>query len=217
MFTGIIEEIGKIHDLIVSDGGCQFRVNAPTSVTELKIGDSISVDGVCLTVIAQDKSSFHVEAVEETLKKTTLVEHEIGDHVNLELPLKLNERLGGHIVLGHVDAVGIIERVETRESSWMFYIAHPEEFSKYIIQVGSVAINGVSLTVAERHRNSIGISVIPHTWNNTTFQYLQEGDRVNIEFDVLGKYVIGLLEEKRSLEINEKEFLSEKHLKELGY
>lgn len=217
MFTGIIEEIGTIKNIVESHGSRRLTVHAPKSVSELKIGDSISVDGVCLSVVATIQTSFHVEAVEETLKKTTLGSFTIGGRVNLELPLKLGTRLGGHILLGHVDTVGVIERRETREGSWMFYITYPEEFSKYVIQVGSVAVNGVSLTVAERRRGAVGISIIPHTWDNTTFRYLQEGGCVNIEFDLLGKYAVTLLEEKNSHDIDEKDLLREKHLKELGY
>jgi riboflavin synthase len=213
MFTGIIEEVGIIRDIAVLSSGRRLKIEAPNSTPELRIGDSVAVDGICLTVTEHNDASFQVEAVEETLKKTTIGFRKRGDRVNLELPLRLNERLGGHIVLGHVDTVGIIERIETRANSWMFYLTHPAEFSKYIIRVGSIAINGVSLTVAERSANTIGISIIPHTWQNTTFQLLREGDKVNIEFDLIGKYILNVIEGSD----NEQRFLTEKHLRELGF
>lgn len=194
MFTGIIQEIGTIHDVIVLHNGRRFEIEAKNTSHELRVGNSVAVDGVCLTVTRRGRSVFEVEAVEETLKKTTLGDRKRGEQVNLELPLRWNERLGGHILLGHVDTVGVVHRIETRDNSWMFYVTYPIEFSKYIIQVGSIAINGVSLTVAERNQNTVGISIIPHTWHNTTFQYLLEEDKVNIEFDVVGKYILNMLE-----------------------
>jgi riboflavin synthase len=213
MFTGIIEEIGTVQDVIMLNGARRLRINAPKSAAEIKKGDSVAVDGVCLTATMRNGDLFHVEAVEETLKKTTIGVRRSGDRVNIELPLRMNERFGGHILLGHVDVVGTIVRVETRENSWMFYIKHPDEFSKYTIRVGSIAVNGVSLTVAERTKNIVGISIIPHTWENTTFQYLHERDTVNIEFDVIGKYILNLYEGIDE----EQRILSEKHLRELGY
>lgn len=213
MFTGIIEEVGTIRDIAVLSNGRQLQIEAPNSTREVRKGDSVAVDGVCLTVTEHNNTSFQVEAVEETLKKTTIGLWKHGDPVNVELPLRLNERLGGHIVLGHVDTVGIIDRIETRANSWMFSLTHPTEFSKYTIQLGSIAINGVSLTVAERRANRIGISIIPHTWHNTTFQYLHEGDKVNIEFDVVGKYILNVIEGPD----NDQRLLAEKHLRELGY
>lgn len=194
MFTGIVEEVGTLLDAVDSSGSRIFRISSTKCLRELHVGDSISVDGVCLTVIEHDSSSFQVEAVEETLKKTSLGRWRAGNRVNLELPLRFNDRLGGHLVLGHVDTVGRVERVETRDDSWMFYISFPDKFTKYVIPVGSIAVNGVSLTVAERQSDMVGVSIIPHTWANTTFQYLSMNDAVNIEFDLLGKYAVSLLE-----------------------
>lgn len=216
MFTGIIQELGIIEDIQSSGGGIRLRIRAPQSTLELQIHDSVSINGVCQTIIAKDESSFVVEAVEETLKKTAFGTLQVGEHVNLELPLKSHERLGGHIVLGHVDAPGVITKIERRQGSWMFSFSIPSSFMKYIIPVGSITVDGVSLTVAEIGENDISISIIPHTMENTVFQFRREGDAVNLEFDVIGKYIERLIQHRTS-EFNEKDFLSEKHLRELGY
>lgn len=216
MFTGIIEEIGTVESVKSTGGSVRLRIHAPKSAAELHISDSVSINGVCQTVISQSHSSFEVEAVEETLRKTTLGMLKEGNPINLELPLKFNERLAGHMVLGHVDTIGTITKIEPRESSWMFTISFPPSFTRYIVPVGSVAIDGVSLTVAELEENQIRVSIIPHTREHTVFKFRREGDNVNIEFDIIGKY-IGHLLERKPAEFNEKEFLSEKHLRELGF
>ena len=214
MFTGIIEEIGKVESIQSFSKGLQLTISAQRSAAELHINDSISINGVCQTAIRRHESSFEVEAVEETLKKTTLNSLLINDSVNLELPMMLNERLGGHLVLGHVDTVGHIMNIEPRESSWMFTLGIPEKFLQYIVSVGSIAIDGVSLTVAEMHQNNIRVSIIPHTMENTIFKYYKINDRVNLEFDIIGKYIEQLL--KRN-EIKGKSVFSEQYLRESGY
>lgn len=212
MFTGIIEEMGEVENIVSIGGGIRLRVRSPRSSAELQVNDSVAIDGVCQTVIFKSDAAFEVIAVEETLKKTTLGFLHPGAAVNLELPMRLNERLGGHLVLGHVDTVGEITALETRESSWMFTIAIPQDFMKYVIPVGSIAVDGVSLTVAQLREDGIGISIIPHTMEHTTFQFRKIGDKVNLEFDVLGKYVERLLASKEG-----EGRLSEKLLRELGY
>lgn len=197
MFTGLIESVGTIESARQRSGSVVFRVKAPGIAKGLKVSDSVAVEGVCLTVTKRTKSGFQTLAVEETLAKTTLGKLKPGDRVNLERPLLPSTRLGGHFVLGHVDCVGTIVRVDRRGSSWMFWFTVPKRFRRLLIPVGSVAINGVSLTVASLRQKEFGVSIIPHTMEETTFRYLRAGDRVNVEFDVLGKYVERLLAGRR--------------------
>ena len=197
MFTGLIEEIGKVERLEKKRGGVIFTISAKKSSHGMKIDESIAINGVCLTVIARRKSVFNVQAVEETLRKTNLGLLRGGDSINLERALLPSERLGGHFVLGHVDGVGTIERVQVRKSSWMFWIKVPKRFARYLIPVGSVAVNGVSLTVASLREQTFAVSIIPHTMKMTTFKNLKIGDRVNIEFDMLGKYIERLLKARK--------------------
>jgi riboflavin synthase len=145
-------------------------------------------------VIKRTAKTFDVQAVEETLKKTTLGTLRTGSLVNLERPLLPSDRLGGHFVLGHVDGLGKVTKLEYRESSWIFWIKVPKKFSHHLVPVGSIAVNGVSLTMAEVMSNSFAVSIIPHTMEVTTFKLLQPGIAVNLEFDVLGKYVERLFE-----------------------
>ncbi|HZY10271.1 MAG TPA: riboflavin synthase [Bacteroidota bacterium] len=216
MFTGIITEIGKVTSVASTGGGVRLKIYAPQSSKELHIHDSISINGVCQTVIRKIQKSFEVEAVEETLKKTTFGSLKSNDEVNLELPLLITDRLGGHLVLGHVDVVGQVTNIERRESSWMFTITVPKAFAPYLAQTGSIAIDGVSLTIADLHQNRIRISIIPHTMDNTIFRTTALGDSVNVEFDIIGKYVKRLLYERENNE-GEKGFLTEKYLREIGY
>ena len=189
MFTGIIGEIGRVAGVIREGGGIRLTVEAPTSAAELRVNDSVSVNGACQTVVAQSARTFTVQAVEETLSKTTLGEFELGTEVNLELPVRLNERLGGHLVLGHVDCVGTVTGVEVKESSRMVRISFPAPFAKYLIPVGSIAVDGISLTVASAGKDEFAVAVIPHTLSKTTLSRARKGMRVNLEFDVIGKYV----------------------------
>ncbi len=178
-------------------GSAIFTLSAPRTARGLKTDESVAVNGVCLTVIRSKRATFTMQAVEQTLRKTNLGELEVGNTVNLERALLPNERLGGHFVQGHVDGVGIVTKISRRKSSWMFWFRMPRRSMKYVIPVGSIAINGVSLTVAEIRGNEIGISIIPHTWDVTTFKNLRNGEKVNVEFDMLGKYVERLLRSKR--------------------
>ncbi len=213
MFTGIIEEIGKIVGLSKKGGGIRLHVSSPKSIKELEVNDSVAVNGACQTVISKKGDSFEVEAVEETLKKTTFSSLKIGERVNLELPMKLNERLGGHLVLGHIDCVGKIMKIDKRESSWMFSIQFPKQYLRYTTPVGSIAIDGVSLTIAGLRENNIQLSIIPHTMENTIFKFRKVNDIVNIEFDVIGKYIERIMDSN----LNQKVRLSEHKLREAGY
>jgi len=189
MFTGLVEETGIVRSIKRKGGSVIFTVQGKKTLKNLRIDHSIAVEGVCLTVIKRTSKTFDVQAVEETLKKTTLGKLQTGSPVNLERPLLPSDRLGGHFVLGHVDGLGKVSALEFRESSWVFWIQVPKKFIHHLVPVGSIAVNGVSLTMAEVKGNSFAVSIIPHTMDVTTFKLLQPGMAVNLEFDVLGKYV----------------------------
>ncbi len=193
MFTGLIEEVGKVASVERRAGGIVLRVQAPQSARELRIDDSVAVNGVCQTVVRCTGEVFEVEAVEETLRKTTLGSLAQGARVNLELALKVGDRLGGHLVQGHVDCVGEVVGVEKRPMSWMVRVRYPEQFARYVIPVGSIAIDGTSLTVAGVEGNTCIIAVIPHTLERTTLAAVAAGTLVNLEFDLIGKYLESLM------------------------
>ena len=194
MFTGLVEETGIVKAVKQKGGSTVFTIQGKKTIRKLSIDHSIAVEGVCLTVIKRGATTFDVQAVEETLKKTTLGNLRKESFVNLERPLLPSDRLGGHFVLGHVDGLGRVTKIEIRESSWIFWIQVPKEFSHHLIPVGSIAVNGVSLTMSDVKKNSFAVSIIPHTMDVTTFKYFQLGVAVNLEFDVLGKYVERLFE-----------------------
>lgn len=197
MFTGIIEEMGTIAGIRRTGGSVVLNVSAPMTSRGLRKGESIAVNGVCLTVIGRTRGAFSVQAVEETLRKTNLGSLDRGRHVNLERPMSADSRFGGHFVLGHCDTTGTVVRVQPRASSRMVWIDVPRSFRKLLIPAGSVTVNGVSLTVAALESSRFGVSIIPHTWKVTTFQDVRMGDRVNVEFDVLGKYVLNMQQGRR--------------------
>ncbi|HEX9614259.1 MAG TPA: riboflavin synthase [Bacteroidota bacterium] len=198
MFTGLIEETGRVVKREARRNTVMFSIRGRKTARSLKAGESIAVDGVCLTALHRRGNMFTVQAVEETLGKTNLGSIREGSLVNLERPLAAGGRLGGHFVLGHVDATGIVKNIETKKGSWVFHIGIASRFRKFLIPVGSVAVNGVSLTVARLSQDSFSVSIIPHTWKMTTFRSLKRGDRVNIEFDVLGKYALNVGRGRRS-------------------
>lgn len=188
MFTGIIEELGKTIDLRQENGNLQITVEADFS-SELKIDQSIAHNGVCLTVVSCAQHSYSVTAIEETLKKTNLRNLQIGELINLERGMLMNARLDGHIVQGHVDQTGICEKIKETNGSWNFVFSYDESFGNVTIEKGSITVNGVSLTVVDSEKNSFSVAVIPFTHEHTTFRFLKPGDLVNLEFDVIGKYV----------------------------
>lgn len=196
MFTGLVEERGRLLRKIIMGEGCRLEIKAGIVLQDLRIGSSISVNGCCLTVVEKQGSSFFVDVIEETLKKTNLGTLKISGGLNLERPLKTDDRLGGHFVLGHIDTTGIIAELKELSNSHFMKINFPGEFRKYLIYVGSVAIDGVSMTVAELTENSFSVGIIPHTWKETIFSEKKRGDSVNLEFDVLGKYVERIMAEK---------------------
>jgi riboflavin synthase len=196
MFTGLVEEKGKLKEKIPTGDGFQFVIEAKIVMKDLQIGSSIAVNGCCLTVVRIDGKTFAVDTIEETLNKTNLGVLKQGMNVNLERPLAADARLGGHFVLGHIDTTGKVEDVKELSNSHWLTISFPEKFKQYLIYVGSVAIDGVSMTVAELKDKSFSVGIIPHTWKETIFADKKVGDTVNLEFDVLGKYVERIMESK---------------------
>jgi len=189
MFTGLVEEKGELLNKIKTGDGYQLVIKASKIMEDLGIGSSVSVNGCCLTVVKKDGNTFSVDTIEETLKKTNLGSLKINDNLNLERPLKADARLGGHFVLGHVDTKGEVVEIKELSNSHFLTIRYPAEFKKYLIYVGSVAIDGVSMTVAQLEGNTFSVGIIPFTWQETIFSNKKVGDTVNLEFDVLGKYV----------------------------
>ncbi|MFZ1517901.1 MAG: riboflavin synthase [Ignavibacteriaceae bacterium] len=196
MFTGLVEEKGTLKEKIATGDGFQFVIEANKIMRDLEIGNSIAVNGCCLTVVKIENNTFAVDTIEETLNKTNLGILKQGMNVNLERPLAAEARLGGHFVLGHIDTIGKVESIKELSNSHWMTISFPEKFKQYLIYVGSVAIDGVSMTVAELVDNSFSVGIIPHTWKETIFANKIVGDTVNLEFDVLGKYVERIMESK---------------------
>jgi riboflavin synthase len=196
MFTGLVEETGTVLNKTAIGDGYQLSFKADAVMSDLQLGSSIAINGCCLTVVKLGENSFSVDTIEETLKKTNLGKLQNGQRVNLERSLKADARLGGHFVLGHVDTTGTVEGIKELSTSHFLTISFPESFGKYLIYVGSVAIDGVSMTVAEIKDNTFSVGIIPHTWKETIFSDKKPGDTVNLEFDVLGKYVDRIMEGK---------------------
>lgn len=193
MFTGLIEEIGCVARVGQSRGAKRVHVAAAAILNGLKIDDSVAVNGVCLTAIQVTAKEFAVEVVEETLRRTTLAELRVGDRVNLERALRADSRIGGHFVQGHIDGTSRISRLVNEAGGKRISIAVPQALAAYVVPKGSIAIDGVSLTVAALRNNELEIALIPHTLEVTTLGRRQVGDRVNIEVDILGKYVLQYL------------------------
>lgn len=188
MFTGIIEETGKISRLEKTEANLQIYVEAKMT-PELKIDQSVAHNGVCLTVVAIDGLTYQVTAIDETLKKTNLAKLKVNDPVNLERGMKLGARLDGHIVQGHVDQTAICKNIQEENGSWLFTFEYDFEIGNVTIEKGSITVNGVSLTVVNSQKNSFQVAIIPYTFEHTTFRNLEVGEMVNLEFDVIGKYV----------------------------
>ena len=189
MFTGLVEELGQIHAVARRSQSVRITVGAQKVLGDAKIGDSIAVNGVCLTVVTIGDRSFTADVMPETFERTTLSLLKSGDKVNLERTLRLCDRLGGHIVSGHVDVIGRIETVIPKDIANIICILVPPEHGRMIIPQGSVAVDGISLTVVNSSDDRFSVSLIPHTWSATALNYTKPGDAVNIETDVIGKYV----------------------------
>ena len=188
MFTGIIESLGKITNVKADRGNIDFTIESEIS-KELKIDQSVSHNGVCLTVTEKSDNTHTVTAVKETLDKSSLKNFSVDDLINLERAMKLGERLDGHLVQGHVDGVAKCLSVSVNDGSWIYQFEFDIKNEMLLIEKGSICINGVSLTVFDIVKNTFKVTIIPYTYENTSFKKLKEGDMVNIEFDMIGKYL----------------------------
>ncbi|AEM70305.1 riboflavin synthase, alpha subunit [Allomuricauda ruestringensis DSM 13258] len=193
MFTGIIETLGKVEKLEKEGGNLHITV-ASDITSELKIDQSVSHNGVCLTVVSLDGDNYTVTAIEETLNKTNLSDLELGEVVNLERAMVLGARLDGHIVQGHVDQTAVCKSIEEKNGSWIYSFEYDPKLNNVTIEKGSITVDGVSLTVVDSQKNSFSVAIIPYTHEHTRFHTYKVGTTVNLEFDVVGKYVSRLLE-----------------------
>ena len=189
MFTGIIEGLGTIIEIRPAGRGKRLTFDADFVLDQTKIGDSISVSGVCLTVVMIDSKRFQIDVSPETFSKTTFLRAKMGDRVNLERALRLSGRIDGHLVSGHIDGIGTVKRKQNAGNAVIFTIGVPESLSRYMVKKGSVAVDGISLTINNCGRDSLDVSIIPHTAKLTTMGLSKVGDPVNIETDMIGKYV----------------------------
>jgi riboflavin synthase len=196
MFTGIVTHLGKVASTRGRDGLLTLEVAAPEIAKELHAGDSVAVNGVCLTAVGHSRRRFRAEVMGETLARSTFGDLRKGTLVNLELPARLSDRLGGHLVQGHVDGIARVVRAEDDDGSRRLWLEAPDEVLRYLVAKGSVALDGVSLTVVEVGRTSFQVAIIPHTLQETTIGALKVGSKVNVEVDVLAKYVERLLERR---------------------
>ncbi len=210
MFTGIVEKTGKVEHSSFSGGNLLLRITAPGVSADLKPGDSINISGACQTVIETREDHFAVEAVEETLKRTNLGQLKKGDRVNLEQALRPSDRLGGHLVTGHVDFVGVTKSITQKGQGHLFEFSLAEEYQSHFVEKGSVAVDGISLTVVGVLRDSFTVSVIPFTMSGTTLGTKKVGDTVNIETDLVGKYIERLLALRKGRSKITEEWLKEK-------
>ena len=195
MFTGIIEALGQVTQLQKEQGNLHITVTTPLS-KELKIDQSLAHNGVCLTVVGLGEGYYTVTAIKETLMKSSIGNLVVGDKVNLERAMIMGARLDGHIVQGHVDQTATCTQIETQEGSWLFTFAYDSSKNNVTIEKGSITVDGVSLTVVNSKKDSFSVAIIPYTYEHTRFHTYQVGHTVNLEFDVIGKYVARLLEYK---------------------
>ncbi len=193
MFTGLIEAIGEVAEVAPTSDGFRLRV-ATALAPELSPGDSLAVNGVCLTVVSVDGTGLFADISPETAQVSALGRLARGSHVNLERPLRADARLGGHFVQGHVDAIGSIEAIRPAGDSYWVTVAFPALLAPYIVRKGSITIDGISLTVAAVRDHQIDLQIVPYTWTHTTLGGARPGDAVNIEADILGKYVVRVAE-----------------------
>ncbi|MEQ9265582.1 MAG: riboflavin synthase [Balneolaceae bacterium] len=193
MFTGIVQEVGRIEDIkSLNGGGLEFKVSCSFAGT-CHIDESIAINGVCHTVTQFDENTFTVQSVEETLRKTTMGKLELNSTVNLERSLTLQTGIEGHLVQGHVDTTGTIISLEKEETGWLIGVSYPEEFANMIVGRGSITMEGISLTIAREEKNEFTIAIIPYTWEHTNLNNKKIGDSLNLEFDIIGKYVVKYL------------------------
>jgi riboflavin synthase len=191
MFTGIIENVAQITKLEKHQSNLNITLKSKLA-SEFKVDQSISHNGICLTVVFIENDYYCVTAIEETIKKSTIGLWKVGDNINLERAMKIGDRLDGHMIQGHVDQIGQCTKAIEQDGSWLFTIKY-KLLDNVTVEKGSIAINGISLTVVNSKRNCFSIAIIPYTFNNTNFNQLKEGNNVNLEFDILGKYIAKIL------------------------
>ncbi|MDD5097526.1 MAG: riboflavin synthase [Candidatus Omnitrophica bacterium] len=187
MFTGIIEELGKVKRITQTGRMKLLEISAGKTLSEVKIGESIAVNGVCLSIVAVQDSSFSFEVMPESFNNTNLGLLKIGEQVNLERSLKLGDRVSGHFVSGHIDCLGLVRRKSLRNGNLEFAIAISPLFLKYCLPKGSISLDGISLTLSDKRANIISVCIIPHTFQNTTLSFKGPADKLNVEFDILAK------------------------------
>ena len=213
MFTGIIEHLGAVESLQVHADGGKLSVRAPEVTPRLTVSNSIAVNGCCMTVVAIEGEKFFADLSAETIRKTAAGEWKAGSRVNLEQPLTAGKELGGHIVLGHVDTIGRVTRLQAEGPNWWYGVEVPEEFARHIVPQGSITIDGISLTVARWDGRIAEVAVIPYTYEHTNIADRKIGDAVNLEGDVLGKYVERYMEARKTAKplssINVKDLLEQ--------
>lgn len=193
MFTGLVEEVGEIAAIAATSAGKELTVRADKIIAELTLGASVAINGICLTVKFLTPKTFQVDVVQETLTRTNIGSARPGTRVNLEPALSFGGRLGGHLVQGHIDCLGAVIALERQAGEWILQVQLPENFAKYVVEKGSIAINGISLTVAACTGRQFQTAIIPHTWANTNLSLLKVGEQVNLEVDLIGKYIERLL------------------------
>lgn len=214
MFTGIIEEMGLVKRIDRGSKSCILEIQCNEVLTDAKIGDSIATNGVCLTVTTMSSNSYTADVMPETLNKSSLGELKIGDRVNLERAMVANGRFGGHIVSGHIDGTGYIEKTMQDDNAIWYTIAADSSLLKYIVKKGSIAIDGISLTVADVSERNFKVSIIPHSQSKTNLQFKKTGAIVNLECDIIGKYVEKLMDYKKE---EEKSNITEAFLIQNGF
>ncbi|NMW20737.1 MAG: riboflavin synthase [Chlorobiaceae bacterium] len=218
MFTGIIKDVGRVSGVTRRNGGLLLRVDYgnATEFSGLSIDESVSLNGACQTVVAVGDGWFEVQSVEETLSKTTLGSFRHGSQVNLERAIRPLDRLGGHFVLGHVDCAAVVQEIRELGASRELWIAFPDRFTPFIVSAGSITIDGISLTVAKLDTLRFAVAIIPYTFAHTTLHSLKPGSQVNLEFDILGKYVARQLAARSSPELTDSR-IDEVWLRENGF
>jgi len=215
MFTGIIQDVGRVKSLRRLGDAARLEALAPTLSTELRPGDSVAVNGACLTVTGRDGKGFQADLSRETLERSNLGNLRSGDSINLELPLLPTARLGGHFVQGHVDAVAQVVRIEKQQAFALFRFSLPAEMRAYVVEKGSISVDGISLTVSGLGKGFFEVAIIPHTLEHTNLSQRKPGDRVNLECDILAKYVEASLSHRTH--DGSQDGLSVQHLRDQGY
>lgn len=207
MFTGIIEEIGEVFQIQQGAKSLKIKIKASKVIEDVSVGDSIAVNGICLTVCEFNDNTFSADVMAETIRKSSMSGLKMGSRVNLERAMSANGRFGGHIVSGHIDGIGKIENIKPEDNAIWFTISTTNDLSKYIVKKGSIAIDGISLTVAEIKGDIFKVSIIPHTAKETILSIKKSGDVVNLECDIVGKYIEKLINRGETSSIT-KDFLA---------